>query len=114
MTDDPVNLDEHRGMAAQKATEIRRRLAEVEEDQAELRRRRTDLEKMLVSAPAQNWREAGEKARYLIMLLAATPAALDPRHQALIAGVLRDFQRLSLGLADVNRTRVDSDPRENG
>ena len=28
MTDGPVELDEHRGMAAQKATEIRRRLIE--------------------------------------------------------------------------------------
>jgi hypothetical protein len=29
MTDNPVELDEHRGMAAQKLTEIRRRLLEV-------------------------------------------------------------------------------------
>jgi hypothetical protein len=32
MTGDPAVLDEHRGMAAQKATEIRRRLAEVEHE----------------------------------------------------------------------------------
>jgi hypothetical protein len=95
MTDDPIALDDHRGTAARKATEIRRRLAEVEADQAELRRRQSELEKFLVAAPATTWREAGEKARYLIMLLAATPAALDPRHQTLIAGVLQDFQRLS-------------------
>lgn len=29
MNHDPIALDEHRGMAAQKATEIRRHLAEV-------------------------------------------------------------------------------------
>jgi hypothetical protein len=29
MTDKPVELDQHRGMAAQKATELRRLLAEV-------------------------------------------------------------------------------------
>jgi hypothetical protein len=32
MTGDPAVLDEHRGMAAHKATEIRRRLAEVEHE----------------------------------------------------------------------------------
>src|SRR5260221_9767960 len=37
MTDGPVELDEHRGMAAQKATEIRRRLHEVHADQEALR-----------------------------------------------------------------------------
>lgn len=30
MTDIPVELDKHRGMAAQKATDLRRALAEVE------------------------------------------------------------------------------------
>ena len=30
MTDQPVDLDKHRGMAAQKATDLRRALAEVE------------------------------------------------------------------------------------
>ncbi len=29
MTDQPVDLDKHRGMAAQKATDLRRALAEV-------------------------------------------------------------------------------------
>jgi len=93
VTDKPVPLDQHRGMVAQKATEIRRRLAEVEAGQAEFRL--AELEKFLVSAPALTWREAGEKARYLIMLLAATPAALDPRLQTLIAGVLQGFKKLS-------------------
>jgi hypothetical protein len=37
MTDGPVELDEHRGMAAQKATEIRRRIHEVHADQEALR-----------------------------------------------------------------------------
>jgi hypothetical protein len=32
MKHNPILLDEHRGMAAQQATEIRRRLAEVEAD----------------------------------------------------------------------------------
>lgn len=108
MTDHPIPLDRHRGLAAQKATEIRRRLAEVEADQAELRRRQAELEKFLVSAPALTWREAGEKARYLIMLLAATPAALDPRLQTLIAGVLQDFQTLATETADSHGSEPDS------
>ena len=95
MRDDPIVLDEHRGMAAQQATEIRRRLAEVEADQAALRARRTELEKFLIAAPASTWREAAEKARYLIGLLAATSVAREPRRQQLIAGVLDDFRRLS-------------------
>jgi hypothetical protein len=95
MKHDPILLDEHRGMAAQQATEIRRRLAEVEADQVTLRERRTELEKFLLAAPASTWPEAAEKARYLIGLFATTSIARDPRRQKLIAGVLDDFSRLS-------------------
>jgi hypothetical protein len=95
MKHDPIVLDEHRGMAAQRATEIRRRLAEVEADQATLRDRRTELEKFLLAAPASTWVEAAEKARYLIGLFATTSMARDPRRQKLIGGVLDDFARLS-------------------
>jgi hypothetical protein len=95
MKHDPIVLDEHRGMAAQEATEIRRRLAEVEADQAALRERRTELEKFLLAAPAPAWLEAAEKARYLIGLFATTSIAQDPRRRKLIAGVLDDFRRLS-------------------
>ena len=95
MKHDPVVLDEHRGMAAQRATEIRRRLAEVEADQTTLRERRTELEKFLLAAPASTWFEAADKARYLIGLLASTWVGRDPRRQKLIAGVLDDFSRLS-------------------
>jgi hypothetical protein len=95
ITDDAIVLDEHRGMAAQQATEIRRRLSEVEADQTTLRERRTELEKALIAAPARTWPEAADKARYLIGLLATTTLARDPRRQKLIAGVLDDFARLS-------------------
>ena len=95
MKHDPIVLDEHRGMAAQQATEIRRRLAEVEADQTALRERRTELEKFLLAAPASTWPEAAEKARYLIGLFATTSIAQDPRRRKLIAGVLEDFRRLS-------------------
>ncbi len=95
MEHDPVLLDERRGMAAQKATEIRRLSAEYETEQAELRQRQAELETFLVAAPATTWEEAAEKARYLINLFAETPSGQDPRRQRLIAGVLEDFARLA-------------------
>jgi len=95
MTDNPVDLDEYRGMAAQKSTEIRRRLHEVEADQAALRRRQEEFERHAVAAPSATWPEAAAKARYLIQLFAGTLEARDPRRQELIAKVLDDLARLS-------------------
>jgi hypothetical protein len=95
MTDKTIELDEHRGMAAQRATELRRLLADVEENQKALRLRQDELETHLLAAPAANWREAAEKARYLLNLYGVTLAAQDPRRQKLIAAVLADFKRLS-------------------
>ncbi|MFY9625856.1 MAG: hypothetical protein WAL40_09945 [Rhodoplanes sp.] len=93
--DKPINLDEHRGMAAQKATELRRLLAEVAANEQALQLRQAELEAHLVAAPAADWLEAAEKARYLLGLFGATLAAQDPRKQTLIAAVLADFDRLS-------------------
>ena len=95
MTNDPVELDAHRGMAAQKSTETRRHLRNVEADQAGLRDRQEALEVMLFSAPAKGWPDAARKARYLLDLYSALPEARDPRQQKLIADVLADFDRLS-------------------
>ena len=82
MVDHPTSLDAHRGMAAQKATELRRLRSEVEADQAALR------------APATNWPEAIEKARYLLGLFAQSSAAVDPRRRKLIDRVMADFDHL--------------------
>lgn len=95
MTDQPIELDEHRGMAAQKSTELRRRLHEVQADQEALRRRQEEFERYAVAAPSTTWPEAAAKARYLIQLFAATPEARDGRRQELIATVLQDLARLS-------------------
>jgi hypothetical protein len=95
MTEKTIDLDQHRGMAAQKATELRRLLTEVEANQDALRLRQEELETHLIAAPAANWREASEKARYLLNLFAGTIVAEDPRRQKLIAAVLADFRRLS-------------------
>ncbi len=93
--DKPVQLDEHRGMAAQKSTEVRRRNHEVEADQAALRSRQEEFERHVVAVPSTTWLEAAEKAQYLIQLFAATPEGRDPRRQELIARVLDDFALLS-------------------
>lgn len=93
MTDDPVELDGHRGMAAQKATEIRRRLQEVQLDQAALKARQAEFEKFLLAAPATTWPELAVKVRYLVELFAAD--AQDARRQKLIASVLEDLARLA-------------------
>lgn len=95
MTDNPVELDEHRGMAAQKSTETRRRLHAVKADQAALQCRQEEFERHAVAAPSASWSEAAAKAQYLIKLFAATPEARNPRRQKLIANVLDDFARLS-------------------
>ncbi len=95
MTDETVDLDERRGMAAQKATEFRRqRLHEFHSDQAALQRRQEELERLLLAAPAETWPEAAAKAQYLIQLFAATLEAQEPRRKELIAHALDDLTRL--------------------
>jgi hypothetical protein len=94
VVDDTVNLDKRRGMAAQKATDLRRLRIEVEEDQAALKARQDKLEIFLLSAPAENWSEAVEKARYLLGLFLQTPQGEDPRRLTLVKALLDDFERL--------------------
>jgi len=95
MTEIPVDLDKHRGMAAQKATDLRRALAGVENDVRELREREADLENRMMAAPAASWPEAAVKARYLLNLYAAGLPVEDTRHRALVAALFDDFARLS-------------------
>ena len=94
MTDDTIKLDRHRGMAAQKATELRRLMSEVETNEKLLRQRHAELEEQLLAKPAQSWPEAAHKARYLLSLFANSPAGQDPRRQLLIARAIEDFMRL--------------------
>jgi hypothetical protein len=94
MTDETIDLDRHRGMGAQKATELRRLLTEVREERDALRTRQDALEVQLIAAPAVSWEDAAEKARYLLNLFASSVDAQDTRRQKLIAAVLDDFARL--------------------
>jgi hypothetical protein len=94
ITDQPTNLDAHRGMAAQKATDLRRLRSEVEADQEALRTRQAELEDLLAAAPATDWHEVAEKARYLLGLFAQSLDASDLRRRKLIERVLADFDHL--------------------
>jgi hypothetical protein len=95
MSDKPLDLDEHRGMAAQKATDIRRALAEVENNARQLRERQAVLENQLLSVPATSWPEAAAKARYVLNLYAAELAPGDAHHRDLVETIFADFARLA-------------------
>jgi|GraSoiStandDraft_50_1057286.scaffolds.fasta_scaffold49127_6 hypothetical protein len=96
VSDAALDLDQHRGMAAQKATDIRRILADVENNAKDLRDRQAVLEKQLLSVPAASWPEAAAKARYIFNLYAAGIGSDDTHHRDLVAAVLADFDRLSI------------------
>ena len=91
----PIVLDEHRGMAAQKATDERRSSVEVEANQAAMRRAQDELEQFLFTTAAATWPEAAERAGYLLRCFAATTEGRDPRFKKMIADVVEDFRRLA-------------------
>jgi hypothetical protein len=95
VSDKPLDLDKHRGMAAQKATDIRRALVEVENNARQLRERQEELEHQLLSVPATSWPEAAAKAKYVLNLYAADLLPGDTRHRDLVANVFADFARLT-------------------
>ena len=95
VSDKPLDLDKHRGIAAQKATDIRRALAEVENNATQLRERQSVVESQLLSVQAASWPEAAAKARYVLNLYVAGLAPGDAHHRDLVAAVFADFNRLS-------------------
>jgi hypothetical protein len=95
MSDKPLDLDKHRGMEAQKATDLRRTLVEIETHAKELRDRQTALENQLMSIVAETWPEAAAKARYVLNLYVASLSKEDTRHRNLVAAVIDDFARLT-------------------
>ena len=95
MTEIPIELDKHRGMAAQEATDIRRVLADVEANAKLLRDKQGVVEIQLLAVPAASWSEAVAKARYVLNLYSASLSPTDTHHRDLVAAVLADFARLS-------------------
>jgi hypothetical protein len=95
VTEIPIDLDRHRGMAAQKATDIRRVLADVEANAKLLRDKQGMLEIQLLAVPAASWSEAVAKARYVLNLYSASLPPSDTHHRDLVAAVLADLTRLA-------------------
>jgi hypothetical protein len=95
MNETPIELDKHRGMAAQKATDIRRALADVEANAKLLRDKQGIIEIQILAAPATSWPEAVAKAHYVLNLYSASLAPTDTHHRDLVAAVLADLTRLS-------------------
>lgn len=97
MTDDPpFELDLRRSKEGKRAADIRRQeIAEFEAAQATLRSRQKELETQLFADPSANWREAAEKAQYLIRRYGETAEASDAKRQELIRRTLGDLTRLA-------------------
>jgi hypothetical protein len=95
MTDKPLDLDKHRSMAAQRATGLRRALAERQVNARDLRDQQARFESQLLSVPAVSWPDAAAKARYVLNLYAAGLTREDARHRDLVAAILEDFARLT-------------------
>lgn len=93
MSDDPINLDEHRGMAAQKATDLRRLLSGVQAEQSAAKARQQEFEEHLATVPATSPQEAVIKAKYLVQLFAETREGTDPRRARLIARSLEELDQ---------------------
>ena len=94
MFDKPVELDSHRGIVAQKATSLRRLLADAEAHAAVLREQKLQIETQLLEVPAVSWPDVAAKARYVLNLYSATLGAQDSHHRDLVASVLQDLARL--------------------
>ena len=107
MTETPIELDKHRGMAAQKATDIRRALADVEVNAKLLRDKQGVLEAQILAAPATSWPDAVAKARYVLNLYSASLTPSDTHHRDLVAAVLADLTRLSEEDAQTSRCSLD-------
>jgi len=95
VSEDPIDLDKHRGMAAQKATDIRRVVTEIEANAKLLRDRQGAVEMQILAVPAASWSEAVAKARYVLNLYAAGLAPTDTHHRELVTAVLADLTRLA-------------------
>src|SRR3974390_3160380 len=95
MRETPIDLDKHRGMAEQKATDIRRVIAEVEANAKLLRDEQGVVEIQLLTVPPETWPEAVAKVRYVLNLYSASLAPSDTHHRDLVTAVLADLTRLA-------------------
>jgi hypothetical protein len=82
-------------MAAQKATDIRRAIIDVEVNAKLLREHQSAIELQLLAVPAMCWAEAIAKVRYVLNLYAAGLPPADTHHRDLVSAVLADLARLA-------------------
>ena len=61
MTDKSIELDKHRGNAAQRQTALRLLDSAVVADQASPRQRQAEVERVLLAGPAESWPQAMDK-----------------------------------------------------
>jgi hypothetical protein len=78
-------------MAAQKATDIRRVLADVEANAKLLRDHQAAVELQILAVPATSWPEVVAKERYVLHLYAADLVPADTHHRDLVTAVLADL-----------------------
>ncbi len=95
MTDDTIQLDRHRGMSAQKATEARRKLKEIRAEQAALSTRQEEFEKVLLLAPSITFKDVAAKSQYLLELYARDCEVCDTRRLSAIRLVLAELEKFS-------------------
>lgn len=91
VAESPIEFDKHRGMAAQKAADIRRVIAELEADAKVLRDKRGVVKSR--SSPHRPPRGSRRWPRR-VTCSAGLPAA-DTHHRDLVSAVLADLTRLS-------------------
>jgi len=95
MTENLIELDNHRDNVTRRTAEIRNRIQKLQIDQELMQCRQEDLEALLLDAPAKTWREAAMTAQYLLQLFAATPEAQSPSRKKLIEQTFDDLARLA-------------------
>lgn len=94
VTETPIEFDKHRGMAAQKATDIRRGIAEVEAN-AKLLRDKQGVVKSRSSPHGHLVARGGGQGALRAQPVFRRPAAADTHHRDLVSAVLADLTRLS-------------------
>lgn len=95
VSDKPLDLDKHRGMAEQKSNRHPANSGGRREQRKGPARSAGDTRKPASVGSGASWPEAAAKARYVLNLYAAGLAPADTHHRDLVAVVLADFARLS-------------------
>ena len=106
MSDTPIDLDKHRGMAAQKATDIRRVIADVEANAKLLRDKQDVVEIQLLAVPADRLAGGGRQGALRAESVSAGLAPSDTHHRDLVSsGACRPYPAFR---RDLNETGLNN------